>query len=62
MKKVCFLSACMMFLSLGLITGQKTGKETLQNDTKSIIISAAPEIEALTVSWIKGFESANPGM
>ena len=52
----------MMFLSLGLITGQKTGNETLQNDTKSVMISTAPEIEALTISWIKGFESANPGM
>jgi glycine cleavage system H lipoate-binding protein/ABC-type phosphate transport system substrate-binding protein len=62
MKKVYLLSACMMFLSIGLITGQKTGNEPLQNGTESVRISAAPEIEALTASWIKGFESTNPGM
>jgi len=62
MKKAYFLTACMMFLSFGLITGQKTGNETLQNDKKSVSISTAPEIETLTISWIKGFESANPGM
>ena len=62
MKKAYFLTVCMMFLSFGLITGQKTGNETLQNVKKSVSISTAPEIETLTISWIKGFESANPGM
>ena len=52
---------CLLVLQASLLTAQNGKSEAPVNIVNRVSVAAAPEIEALTATWIEGFRLANPG-
>ncbi len=52
---------CLLVLQASLLTAQNGKSEAPVNSVNRVSVAAAPEIEALTATWIEGFRLANPG-
>jgi hypothetical protein len=61
MKRVKILMICLLVLQASLLTAQNGKSKAPENSLDRVSVASAPEIKALTETWIERFRLANPG-